>query len=104
MLQSYLLGLHVTLHQPALVRFFHTSCLTAAKGRWRKAFASQSLTKTEHKYAQIDKEALSIVWGVKGLHVYLYGGRFTLVSDHKPLTAIFRPEKGVPAMTTARLQ
>ena len=68
------------------------------------AFASQSLTKTERKYAQIDKEALSIVWGVKRFHVYLYGQRFTLITDHKPLTAIFHPEKGVPAMTAARLQ
>ena len=68
------------------------------------AFAYRSLTKIERKYAQIDKEALSIVWGVKRFHVYLYGRRFTLITDHKPLTAIFHPEKGVPAMTAARLQ
>ena len=68
------------------------------------AFASRSFTKTEGKYAQIDKEALSIVWGVKRFHVYLYGKWFTLITDHKPLTAIFHPKKGVPAMTATRLQ
>ena len=34
----------------------------------------------------------------------MYERRFTLITDHKPLTAIFHPEKGVPAMTAARLQ
>ena len=68
------------------------------------AFVSRSLTKTECKYAQIDKEALSIVWGVKWFHRYLYGRQFTLVTDHKPLTAIFQLKKGVPAMTAATLQ
>ena len=68
------------------------------------AFASRSLTKTERRYAQIDKEALSIVWGVKRFHVYLFGRQFTLLTDHKPLTSTFHPEKEVPAMTAARLQ
>ena len=44
------------------------------------------------------------VWGVKQFHVYLYGRRFTLITDHKPLTAIFHPKKVVHAMTAARLQ
>ena len=41
---------------------------------------------------------------MKSFHVYLYGRGFTLITDHKPLTAVFHPEKGVPAMSAARLQ
>ena len=51
------------------------------------AFASWSLTKTEHKYAQIDEEALSMMWGGGGEMVpcfFLYGRPFMLITNHCP--------------------
>ena len=41
---------------------------------------------------------------MKWSHVSLCGRGFRLITDRKPLTAVFHPEKGVPAMSAARLQ
>ena len=68
------------------------------------SFVSRTLTRSEKNYSQIDKEALAIVFGVKKFYNYIYGRHFTLVTDHKPLTHIFNPEKGIPVMSAARLQ
>jgi len=50
------------------------------------AYASRPLSPAQLKYAQLDKEALSIVFRVKHFHQYLYGRRFTILSDHKPFS------------------
>ena len=68
------------------------------------AFTSRTLTASERNYAQLEKESLALVYGVQHFHQYLYGRTFTLVTDHKPLTSILNPKKGIPSLAAARLQ
>lgn len=49
------------------------------------AYASRTLNKHETNYATIEKELLSIVWGVKYFRPYIFGREFDLESDHQPL-------------------
>ena len=58
----------------------------------------------EQNYVQVEKEALSLIFGVQNFHQYIYGREFTLVTDHHPLTTIFGPRKEVPPLAAARLQ
>ena len=67
-------------------------------------FASRSLTKTERKYPQIEREALAIVFALRKFYMYIYGRRFTLITDNKPLTALLGPHKSLPALAAERMQ
>ena len=67
-------------------------------------FANRSLAPAEKGYAQLDKEALSIVFGVKKFNQYLLGRRFTILSDHKPLQHSFAEDKPIHTLASARIK
>ena len=67
------------------------------------AYSSRNLLTSEQKYAQLEKEALSLVFGVRRFHQYLYGCRFTLYTDHKPLMTILSPTREIQSLAAARL-
>ena len=48
-------------------------------------YASKKLSHAELNYSTIEKECLAVVWGIKRFHMYLYGVRFVLQTDHEPL-------------------
>lgn len=54
------------------------------------AYASRSLTETEKRYAQIEKELLAVTFGLERFHQYTYGVNVTVENDHKPLENILR--------------
>lgn len=55
------------------------------------SYASKSLSDTEKRYCQTEKEALALVWAVERFHFYLFGRSFELITDHKALEVIFSP-------------
>ncbi|XP_064461755.1 uncharacterized protein K02A2.6-like [Ornithodoros turicata] len=59
------------------------------------AYASRSLTDTERRYSQIEREALGCVWAIEHFHIYLWGRSFILTTDHKPLIYMLNSEKAV---------
>ena len=61
-------------------------------------------SRTLNNYPTIEKKLLAIVWGCKYFRQYLYGRKFTIVTDHRPLTWIFRVKDPSSRLLTWRLQ
>lgn len=67
-------------------------------------FMSRTLSSAERNYSQLDKEGLAVIFGVQRFHKYIYGRKFTIVTDHKPLLSLFNEMKAVPQMASPRIQ
>ena len=53
------------------------------------AYITRSLTPTEMRYTQIEKEALAFTWASELFSDYLLGLHFHIETDHKPLVPLF---------------
>ena len=53
-------------------------------------YASRALTSAEKNYQNLEREAQATVWGMEKFHYFLYGRKFILQTDQKPLVSIFR--------------
>lgn len=61
-------------------------------------FLSKSLTTTEADYSNIERELLAVLFACEKLHIYVFGRRVTIKTDHKPLESIFlKPISLAPA-------
>lgn len=67
------------------------------------AFASKALNKAEINYSTIEKELLGVVWAIRHFRPYLYGRRFDVYSDHRPLVYLFTLTDPSSRLTKFRL-
>lgn len=67
------------------------------------AFASRSLNKAERNYSVSEKELASIVFAVKHFRPYLFGRKFVILTDHRPLIYLFGMTNPSSRLTKFRL-
>ena len=51
-------------------------------------YASRTMTSTECRYAQVEKEALASTWACEKFANYVLGKKFIIETDHKPLVPL----------------
>ena len=57
------------------------------------AYASRFLNTCENKYSVNELELLAAVWAIDHFKYYLYGRRFTLITDHQALVSALNSNK-----------
>lgn len=68
------------------------------------AYASRSLNETERRYSTIEKELLAIIYAVKHFRPYLYGNKFYIYTDHRPLAWLYSLKEPNSKLTRWRLR
>ncbi len=66
------------------------------------AYASRALTPVEQRYSQIQTELLAIRWATQHFHVFLFGQKFVLHTDHQPLVSILKNPASRPSARMER--
>ena len=54
------------------------------------AYASRSTTNIEQNYSPIELETLNVAFTCEKFHQFIYGKKFIIENDHKPLKQIFQ--------------
>ena len=67
--------------------------LQETNGEWMPvAYASRSMTTAEKNYAQIETEQLGVMFASERFHIYIYGRKVIVETDHQPLIAISKKQ------------
>lgn len=67
------------------------------------SYASTTLSKHDINKPIIEKELLAIHWGINFFRPYLYGRKFVVVTDHRPLVSLFSHRNPSSKMTRIRM-
>ena len=67
------------------------------------SYSSRSLTPTEQRYSQIERECLAIVYACEHNKLYLYGTNFNMFSDHKPIVNLLNNPNSIVPLRIERM-